>query len=102
MTPIAGAMTAALGAAIVLSPASAAPGDSQKRTESAPPAVLSQTVAATANGFVIRDAALDRAANTPAPPPPRPLIPVGAGLHLDARLLSGPAGTHRETSHADR
>ena len=100
--PIAGAMTGALGAAIVLSPASAAPGDGRRRTAATSHAVLAQTVTATADGFVIRDAAPDRAADTPAPPPLWPLIPVGSGLHLDARLLSGPAGTLRETSHADR
>jgi len=100
MTPIARAMTAALGALIATTTACAAPGERPQRATAGPEVQRQRAIAATADGFVIRAAAADRADNMPVSASPRHHVPVGTGTHIDARLLTGQANTIREISHA--
>lgn len=84
MKPIAKAMTVAWSAAALITAASATAG-ARKAGGTPPPGTgQRQTIAAEAEGFVIRVAtppAMDGKA------PPR-LIPIGADMHLDARILA--------------
>ncbi|TAJ74241.1 MAG: hypothetical protein EPO45_17765 [Sphingobium sp.] len=103
MKPIAKAMTAALSALVVTTTACATPGDRSRRAGVMPDAERQRTIAATADGFVIRAAA--SSASGPAEDgivaaTAREHIPVGSGTHLDARLLSRPASPIQEISHA--
>jgi len=99
MMPIAKAMTAALGTLIVTTTACAGPGGHGRQTGIAPVAEQPRIVVATVDGFVLRAAATNRTEPTPAPFT-ADHIPVGTGTHIDARLLSRPASTLQETSHA--
>ena len=100
MTPIAKAMTVALGALVVTTTACATPGDRSRRAGVMPDAERQRTIAATAEGFVIRAAASAPAENGSLPATVRQHIPVGSGTHLDTRLLSRPGSPIQETSHA--
>jgi len=99
MTPIAKTMTAALGTLIVTTTACAGPGGHGRQAGSVPVAERPRIVVATVEGFVLRAAVTDRTEPMPAPVTAHH-IPVGSGTHIDARLLSRPASTLQETSHA--
>jgi len=99
MKPIAKAMTAALGALVATMTACAAPGERPQGLGTMPDMERQRTIAATADGFVIRAAAAAEA-DSPIAADHREHIPVGSGTHLDARLLSRPASTIQEISHA--
>ena len=100
MRPIAKTMTAALGMLIATTAACAAPNERIRRADAMSDIERQRTIAATADGFVIRTSASDRAERLPAPVARRNHIPVGSDTHLDARLLSRPASTIQEISHA--
>ena len=99
MMPIAKAMTAALGTLIVTTTACAGPGGHGRQTVIAPVAKQPRIVVATVDGFVLRAAVTNRMESMPAPVTAEH-IPVGSGTHVDARLLSRPASTLQERSHA--
>jgi hypothetical protein len=99
MTPIAKTMTATLGTLIVTTTACAGPGGHGRQAGITPVAERPRIVVATVDGFVLRAAATDRTEPMPAPVTVGH-IPVGSGTHIDARLLSRPASTLQETSHA--
>ncbi len=99
MKPIAKAMTAALGVLVLTTTACATPDNRSQRLSSMPDVGRHRTIAATADGFVIRAAAAAEADN-PIAADRRELIPVGSGTHLDARLLSPPVSAIQEISHA--
>mgnify|MGYP001573670650 FL=1 len=99
MTPIAKAMTAALGTLIATTTACAGPGEHGRQAGIASVAERPRIVVATVDGFVLRAAATNRRESMPAPVTAEH-IPVGSGTHIDARLLSRPASTLQETSHA--
>lgn len=99
MKPIAKAMTAALGTLIVTTTACAGPGGHGRQTVIAPVAEQPRIVVATVDGFVLRAAVTNRMESMPAPVTAEH-IPVGSGTHVDARLLSRPASTLQERSHA--
>ena len=76
------------------------PGRPRPHDDSLRDAERQRTIAATADGFVIRAAASAPAENGGLPATAREHIPVGSGTHLDARLLSRPASPIQEISHA--
>lgn len=100
MKPIAKAMTAALGALVLTTTACATPDDRSQRFGAMPDVGRHRTIAATADGFVIRAVASAPAENGGLSATAREHIPVGSGTHLDARLLSPPASAIQEISHA--
>lgn len=99
MTPIAKAMTVALGTLTATTTACAGPGGHGRQASIAPVAERPRIVVATVAGFVLRAAATGRTELMPAPGA-ADHIPLGSGTHIDARLLSRPASTVQETSHA--
>ncbi|AMG73082.1 MULTISPECIES: hypothetical protein [Sphingomonadales] len=99
MMPIAKAMTAALGTLIATTTACAGPGGHGRQASITPTAERPRIVVATVDGFVLRVAATNRTEPAPASFTANH-IPVGSGTHIDARLLSRPASTLQETSHA--
>ena len=99
MKPITKAMTAALGALVATTTACAAPGGRPQQLGIMLDMERQRTIAATADGFVIRAAAAAEADN-PIAADRREHIPVGSGTHLDARLLSPPVSAIQEISHA--
>jgi len=96
MKPIAKAMTAALTA---MTTACVAPGAPPKRATVMPDMDRQRTIAATADGFVIRAAIPGGPVGIPTPAT-RNHVPIGAGTHIDAGLLFGPASSIQEISHA--
>ena len=102
MKPIAKAMAAALGALLATTSACAAPDGHLRRGEAQSDIQRQRTIAATADGFVIRASLSDPAEKISARVAGRNHIPVGSDTHLDARLLSRPASTIQEISHAHR
>lgn len=100
MKPIAKAMTAALGAFLATTTACAAPDDHVRRADALSDIERQRTIAATADGFVITASLSDPAEKSSAHIAGRNHIPVGSDTHLDARLLSRPASTIQEISHA--
>ncbi len=86
MKPIAKAMTVAWSAAALIAAASATAGARKAGTTPPPGTGQRQTIAAQAEGFVIR-VATPTPMDGKAPPPPH-LIPIGADMHLDARILA--------------
>jgi len=99
MKPITRAMTAALSAFVVTTTACATQGE-RARAGVMPDTERQRTIAAVADGFVIRAAASAPTENGGLPATARAHIPVGSGTHLDARLLSRPASPIEEISHA--
>ncbi|MFQ3894774.1 hypothetical protein [Sphingobium sp. R-7] len=100
MKPITKAMTAALGALVATTTACATQGERPRRAGVMPNTERQRTIAAMADGFVIRAAASAPAENGGLPATARAHIPVGSGTHLDARLLSRPTSPIQEISHA--
>jgi hypothetical protein len=99
MKPIAKAMTAALGTLIATTTACATPGE--HRQAGVTPAIDRQRiVAATDDGFVLR-APIPARTDAIAMPVLRNHVPLGSSTHIDADLLSRPANTFQETSHAN-
>ena len=100
MKPIAKAMTAALGALVLMTTACATPDDRSQHLRFVPDVGRHRTIAATVDGFVIRTVGSAPAENDDLSATAREHIPVGSGTHLDARLLSPPASAIQEISHA--
>jgi len=86
MKPIAKAMTVAWSAAALITAASATAGARKAGVTPPPSTGQRQTIAAEAEGFVIR-VATPASMDGKAPPPPQ-LIRIGADMHLDARILA--------------
>jgi len=88
MKPIAKAMTVAWSAAALITATSATAGARKARATPPPITGQRQSITADAEGFVIR-VAMPGAMDSKAPPPAQPrLIPIGADMHLDARILA--------------
>ncbi|BAV63227.1 hypothetical protein [Sphingobium cloacae] len=105
MKPIARAMTAALSVLVVTTTACATAGDRARRAGVTPDPERPRSIAATAEGFVIRAAASSApgtAERGAVSAMDREHIQVGSGTHLDVRLLSRPASPHQEILHAHR
>lgn len=100
MKPITKAMTAALGSLVLMTTACATQGERAGRAVVMPGTERQRTIAAMADGFVIRAAVSAPAENGDLPATPPAHIPVGSGTHLDARLLSHPASPIQEIPHA--
>lgn len=86
MKPIAKAMTVAWSAAALITAASATAGARKAGVTPPPGTGQRQSIAAEADGFVIRIAAPAPVVGKALPPPK--LIPIGADIHLDARILA--------------
>lgn len=97
MKPIAKAMAAACCTAVCITAANAAPAGSASRNRESP-----RIVARTEGGFVIRASVPEEGGGRPTFPTHPELIRIGAGVHLDARLLLPPASPIEEISHARR
>lgn len=88
MKPIARTMAAALSAAALIAATGAAAGARKGRVTPAPSTGQRQTIVSQADGFVIRVSMLETQNGTPQPLAQSRLIPIGADVHLDARLLT--------------
>lgn len=88
MKPIAKAMAVAWSAAALIIAGSATAGARKAGVIPPPDTGQRQTIAAEAEGFVIRVAVPEATGGKTLPPVQTQLIPIGADMHLDARILA--------------